>query len=434
MCGVRCACVVAREIVAFVGQAGSASWAWAMSPSPRLKRLLWEGLQVKPRDRVLAALAHREADRVPCDLGATVDTGIHHVAYRKLLEHMGKRHLIKPADETRFIDLGGGLAQVDPEVAEALKVDARGLLPGGPSTPKQANIQRAGDDEVLVDLLGAKWFRPPGGYYFDQKEGSYPLQAATTVADLEAYPWPEVASAQRLKGLRDSVKALGQDYAIIMGDPVGGVFASGFRLRGYMEFYLDLGGDHAFAGALMDKLTEVKLRYWDAILSEVGDLIDIALFEDDLGQQDRTMVSPKMYRELILPRHRQLFSFVKQKMSGSVRVMLHSDGSLYDIIPDLIEAGVDILNPIQVSAAKMDTKSLKREFGKDLVFWGAGADSQGVLGSGSADQVEEEVKRRIDDLAPGGGFVFSTIHNIQPEVPPANIVAMYETAHEYGKY
>ncbi len=184
----------------------------------------------------------------------------------------------------------------------------------------------------------------------------------------------------------------------------------------------------------MDKLTEFKIQYWDKVLDEAGGIIDVALFEDDLGQQNSTMISPKMYRELIKPHHETLISFIKNKTSKPIRIMMHSDGSIYDLIPDLIEIGVDILNPIQISAAKMDSCQLKREFGSELLFWGAGVDTQGVLAFGSVAEVKDDVKRRIDDLAPGGGFVFAAVHNIQPQVPPENIMAMRETLHEYGTY
>ena len=386
------------------------------------------------KERILATLAHREPDRVPFDLGATVDTSIHYIGYNNLLRYMGKEHLIRPKEEAAFLDIVTGISQIDKEVVDELKIDARGVIPGSYSKKWNDVAEKEGDFEVITDSLGAKWYRPPNGYYFDQKEGSYPLAEMTSAAEIEAHDWPDLGDPKRIAGLREKIEELGQDRAVLLGDPVGGIFALGFRLRGYMNFYLDLAGNPSFACSLLDKFTELKLRYWEAVLNEVGDLIDVAVFEDDLGQQDRTLVSPQMYRELVKPRHQRLFSFIKEKTAGSVKVFLHSDGSIYDVIPDLIEIGVDILNPIQVNAAKMESARLKKEFGDDLVFWGGGVDTQGVLSFGSQDEVRDEAKRRIDDLAPGGGFVFAAIHDIQPDVLPENIMAMWETVQDYGKY
>ncbi len=385
------------------------------------------------RERILTALRHREPDRIPFDLGATIDTGIHHVCYRNLLQYTGKQYLIREDEQTQFVDLATGIVQIDKEIVDELRIDARGIIPGCSLRWKE-NVNKEGDDEVIIDGLGAKWYRPPGGYYFDQKEDSYPLAAMTSEAEIEAYNWPNLADPERVRGLREKIEELGEDYAITIGDPVGGIFALGFRMRGYMNFYLDLAGNPSFACRLMDKFTELKLQYWDTVLNEVGDLVNVIVYEDDLGQQDRPLISPEMYRKLVKPRHRRIFSSIKRKISDSTYILMHSDGAIYDLLPDLIEIGVDIINPVQVSAAKMDSAKLKKEFGDEIVFWGGGVDTQKVLSFGTPDGVRDEVKRRIEDLAPGGGFVFGTIHNIQPEVPPANIIAMWETLQEYGVY
>jgi uroporphyrinogen decarboxylase len=183
--------------------------------------------------------------------------------------------------------------------------------------------------------------------------------------------------------------------------------------------------------AFLDKLLEFKIQYWDAFLSAAGDTVNVICEADDYGTQKGTLISANMYRKFMKPRQEKLFSFIKKKYN--VKVFLHSCGSVYDIIPDFIEAGVDILNPIQASAAKMDPKTLKKEFGKDIVFWG-GIDTQRVLPYGTPAEVKDEVKRIIDELAPGGGFVLASVHNITSEVPPQNIVAMAEAVREYGKY
>ena len=176
------------------------------------------------------------------------------------------------------------------------------------------------------------------------------------------------------------------------------------------------------------------MRYWERALALVGPNVMMVSEADDLASQDRCLVSRELYLKLIKPRHTRLFSFIKKEAQVPVRIFYHSCGAVAPLIPDLIESGIDILNPVQVSAAGMDTARLKKEFGKDLTFYGGGVDTQQVLPRGTPQQVRDEVKRRIDDLAPGGGFIFNTVHNIQADVPPQNIVAMWETLQEHGVY
>jgi len=179
---------------------------------------------------------------------------------------------------------------------------------------------------------------------------------------------------------------------------------------------------------------EVKMTYWARALELVGTNVMMVSEADDLASQDRCLVSPTLYRKLIKPRHTKLFAFIKRQAQAPVKIFYHSCGAIAALIPDLIESGIDVLNPVQVSAAGMDTKALKKQFGKDLTFYGGGVDTQQVLPRGTPQQVRDEVKRRLDDLAPGGGFIFNTVHNIQADVPAENIMAMWETVREYGVY
>jgi uroporphyrinogen decarboxylase len=192
---------------------------------------------------------------------------------------------------------------------------------------------------------------------------------------------------------------------------------------------MDLALDSPVGQAVLQKVLEQKLAYWDHALTEVADEIVVAAEADDLSSQNGMIMSLEMYRRHLKPLHRQLFSFIKSK-APRAKLFFHSCGSVHDLIPDLIDVGVDILNPVQVSAAKMDTAALKRQFGRDLVFWGGGVDTQRVLPFGTPQQVKDEVRRRIDDLAPGGGFVFAAVHCIQEDVPPQNIQAMWEALRE----
>lgn len=182
----------------------------------------------------------------------------------------------------------------------------------------------------------------------------------------------------------------------------------------------------------MDKLLEIKAACWERTLREVGEYADGIVEAEDFAGQDRLLMSPKTWRKLIKPRLQEFYGWLHQQTGA--KLFLHSCGAVREVIPDLIEVGVDILNPIQVSAVGMDSAELKREFGKDLVFWGGGVDTQRVLGTGSPDEVRAEVRRRLRDFMPGGGFVFATVHNIQPNVPPENLLAMFETVREYGTY
>jgi uroporphyrinogen decarboxylase len=201
-------------------------------------------------------------------------------------------------------------------------------------------------------------------------------------------------------------------------------------MRGFGEWMEDLVLDPAMAEALMEHCTGVSVEIAEFILEEVGDYIDVALFQDDLGFQDRSYMRPELYREKVKPYHRRLVEATKSKTGA--KVLMHSDGSVYSLIPDLIEIGVDALNPVQVSAKEMDAGRLKAEFGKDLSFWG-GIDTHQVLPWGTPDDVRIDVKARIDALASNGGYVVASVHNIQAEVPPENIVAMFDAALEYGQ-
>jgi uroporphyrinogen decarboxylase len=182
----------------------------------------------------------------------------------------------------------------------------------------------------------------------------------------------------------------------------------------------------------MERVLEVKLAWWGAILPELGDAVDVVGEADDLGGQTTPLFAPRTYRELVKPLHAELFAFIRARTRA--KVFFHSCGAIRELLPDLVEIGVDVLNPVQVSATGMETAALKRDFGRDLVFWGGGVDTQRILGGGSPDEVRAEVRRRVADLREGGGFVFAAVHNVQPNVPPGNLVAMWETWREEAAY
>lgn len=376
------------------------------------------------RERVLMALRHKESDCIPFDLGSTGITGIHKLAYQNLLFYLG----IKKA-EIQIFDTITQLAMVDKKLLQRLEVATRGVHPLNPSN-WSLEIQESDRYKYFRDEYGVEWSMPKeGGLYYDMTEN--PLKSAT-IEDIEGYSWPNPRDPARVAGLKEEIEKL-SDWAIVLTGPGEGLFERSLWMRGFERFYIDLIRDPPLANSLLDKLTDFRIKFWELLLDEIGDLVHVVVEADDLATQNSLMISPEIYRRYLKPQHKRVFSFIKEK-APHVYIFLHSCGAIYDLIPDLIEVGVDILNPVQVSAAKMDTKKLKKEFGDVLTFWGGGIDTQEVLPKGTPDEVKEEVKRRIDDLAPGGGFIFAAVHNIQADVPPENIIAMWEALQESGNY
>ncbi|MBU0495828.1 MAG: hypothetical protein KKA73_24950 [Chloroflexi bacterium] len=261
----------------------------------------------------------------------------------------------------------------------------------------------------------------------------HPLTGATSLAELLAHPFPDPLDAGRFAPLRAQAEAtIAQGRAVALAGPCAGIAEVYSWLRGYEEYYIDLARHPDWVGEMLDRLVAFKSAYWARALAEVGDLVDVVIEADDLGGQHAPLISPRTYRQVIQPRHRRLFAFIKAE--APVKVFYHTCGAVRRLIPDLIDAGIDILNPVQISAAGMDLVELKRDFGRDLVFWGGGVDTQGVLGTATPAEVQAHVRRNIEALAPGGGFVFAAVHDIQANVPPENIMAMWQAWHEYGRY
>ena len=390
--------------------------------------------KLTPRDRILMTLQHQEPDCIPYDLGGTSITGIHLVAYQNLLHFLGKDYLLEQDEESWYYNRLMGLAKISEVIRHELKVDTRVARLNNPSSWR-LEIKEIDGRESFTDELGCHWTSSKDGYYFDQIPGrGHPLGGSITLEDINTYPWPNSSDPARIKNVRSELEKLREaGYAVIVEAPFNGIFSLGFRMRGYTDFYGDLGSNPSMACRLMDRITDLKIDFWDMALEKIGDLIDVIVELDDLGGQDGTLVSPEMYRKLVKPRHRRLFSFIKRKAPNSY-LFLHSDGSIYDIIPDMIEVGVDILNPVQLSAARMDSAKLKKEVGDSLSFWGGGVDTQNILGKATPVDVRNEVRRRIDDLAPGGGYVFAAVHNVQADVPPENFLAMWETLQNHKRY
>ncbi len=378
-----------------------------------------------PRARVLAALEHREADRVPRDFAGTRYSSMHAEAYKRVRPAMGL-----PQAEVRIVDTTQGLAGIHEDILEKLGADV-GLINAGSPHVFSKEVTDDGEYERFVDEFGVLRARPHGGLYYEST--SSPLSGAIGVDDIEAYPWPDPVDPGRFEGMRaqaESIHALGR--ATVVGSLCAGVTEMHFRMRGYEDGYMDMALDPDLARRLMRKVTDLKLAYWERVLDEIGPDIDIAAEADDLGAQHAPLFSPGAYRDIVKPLHKEIIQLIKSR--SDAKFFLHSCGAIKELIPDLIDIGVDALNPVQVSAEGMDTAELKAEFGRDITFWGGTVDPQKTLARGTPEEVHDEAVRRIGELKPGGGFVIASIHNMQAQVPVENILAFWEAVEEAGTY
>ncbi len=381
---------------------------------------------MKSHERARLALSFHEPDRVPFDLGGTGLTTMHVDAYRNLRHYTGM-----PPVETRLMAMAEQLAVIDEDLAARLDTDFRLVMPGLPADFQYA-FRDQGAYEAYTDEWGIGWHKPKdGGYYYDMYR--HPLAGADALDAFARYPFPDPIDEQRLAGLCEQVEAaVAQGKAVVLAGPCPGIVEVYSWLRGYEEFYMDLVLNQSWAAHMLDRMVDFKCAYWERALDEVGDRVDVVIEADDLAGQHALLLSPDTYRKLIKPRHQRLFTFIKDQ--APVKVFLHSCGAVRPLIPDFIDAGIDILNPVQLGAAGMDLRALKKEFGQDLVFWGGGVDTQGILGTGRPEEVREDVRRNIEALAPGGGFVFAAVHDIQANVPPENIMAMWQAWKDFGAY
>ena len=374
-----------------------------------------------PRERVAAALAHREPDRIPIDMGSTLVTSITSAAYRPLREHLGL-----PAAEITIFEQTQQLPYLAEDILERFAVDTRTVaLP--PERAFRPALIDDGEYWAWIDAWGAKLRMPKvGGLYFDWVE--HPLREVTVEA-IRAYRWPAFEPAEELAAIRASAVALRRDtdVALVGTANLGaGIFEQACRMAGMEGFMMAMVSDRPAAERLLDGITDVLTEAAVRYLDQIGPFLDVYQYGDDVATQASWMISPDAYATLIKPRQRRLFETIRSKTEA--KLMYHGCGAVFDLVPHLIEIGVDVLNPVQVSARGMDTGRLKATYGRDIVFWGGGVDTQHVLPFGSVADVRAEVRRRIDDLAPGGGFVFAAVHNIQAFVPPENIVAAFDTA------
>ena len=392
------------------------------------------------RERILCTLNHQEPDKMAIDFGGMRSTGITAVAYNRLRKYLGL-----PIENTRVYDIMQQLAEPELDILERFGGDVVQLhrlcpafdipidrwkpstLPDGspclmperfnPVQLPDGSLEIRDDDRVIARM-------PAGGYWFDQVY--HPLANAGSEKDIDAHDFGEISPVE-MDYLRKESKRLYEetDYAILC-EFGGNLLEGGHGDFGYQRFMELLVMQPELIEYYLDKLVESHLKNLQKYIEAVGDRVQIIQFGDDLGTQEALQISPAMYRKIFKPRHEKLFRYAKEHSNAAV--FLHSCGAIYDVIPDLIEIGVDVLNPVQISSPNMQPEKLKKEFGDKLTFWGGGCDTQSVLPYASIEKIKQHVAENIRIFSRGGGFVFNQVHNIQQDIAPERVVAMYETA------
>jgi len=364
------------------------------------------------RDRVMLALNHKQPDREPMDLGSFTFSSINKKVYDDL------KNIIGIKEETLLTNRFIQSAYVNFEVLKYLETDFRPIY----FSPRENSIDIESSSSTYIDNWGVERFMPEHGYYYDQKD--YPLAGDISADTLKKYPWPDPDDPAMYRGMRERAEKIKEEneYAITFNPGIIFVHWSQF-LRGYEDWNMDILADQELFGYLCDCVLEYSLEICSRGLDEVGDLIDVIGMSDDFATQTGMLISPDLYRKMIKPRHKRYFDMIRSKTNA--KLLFHSCGAIESIIGDLIDIGVDIINPVQVSANNMDPTKLKRNYGKDICFWG-GIDTQNILPYGSPVEVKKEVRRIIDILGEDGGYVLNSVHTIQPDVPVQNVIAMYE--------
>lgn len=415
-------------------------------------------MAMSSRERILAAVNHQQPDRVPIDLGATPSSGISSVAYQNLINHLEMDHL-----PNHVYDVIQEVTQVPMELLDRLNVDVIDigrffnasddywkpleLISGYPGQyPKWFNPEKQADGAWLAAGPSGEYIgkMPSGATFFDQLIfpyiDGYPDHFNRIDTDMSRViwggfgfpPYDRMNEKDFWKNLRETVvsERTKTDKAFLIG--VGcNLFEWGTFLRRNDNFMMDLYMEPENVHRLLDKLLEMHLDFQSKICHAVGDVVDIIKFGDDLGMNTGPFIPNEIYNEFFKPRHKQMCDFVHA--NSSAHTMLHCCGGIYELIPELIEAGFEVLNPVQINAINMEPERLKNEFGSELTFWGGACNSQGILNMASPQQVKDHVRHNLEVFSKDGGYVFNSVHNIMPDVPPENIVAMFEAVQEFSK-
>jgi uroporphyrinogen decarboxylase len=367
------------------------------------------------RRRTLAGLGHEQADRIPMTMGGP-SCSLHRDAHRNLLAHLG----LTPEREAPVVDRILQIVEPDPQILRHFDVDLLWLL------PHESDAQWSDDRQSCVDDFGRTFVA--GGGFFNQ--ASHPLREGS-MEELRAYRFPNL-SAGRVAGLRPKAERLyAEGYGLGVDGPWG-IYETSSSLRGTEDYLVDLALDPDYARAVAERvLEEHHIPFYTLLLEQAAPYAQVVGVSDDLGSQQGLLFSPQTFRSIFKPLLRRLIDHIHSL--AEVRVYMHSDGAIYDLIPDLIEAGVEGLNPVQYTARGMDLGRLKREFGRDLGFFGGTLENE-LLSFNTPDAIRRKVQENVATLAPGGGFLFASVHNIGPEVPPENVAALFEAGLEFGHY
>jgi uroporphyrinogen decarboxylase len=377
-------------------------------------------------ERILICLDHESPDRIPFDLGSSFTTGITKNACIALARALGQ-----PVENPPLYDVIQQLAVVDESILEQLGVDVRGLIPN--VVRKDPELLDQDGVQVFEDEWGVTWNRPPESLYFTAVSSR--LSGPLTCQDIDSFAWPDPTDPRLFAGLTAQARSWHEKgYAIILESLCAGIFEMGCRVRGTEQFLMDLVLEPELAGILMDKLVDIKIRFYQAAAQQIGPYVQFIREGDDVAGQESLLISPQIYRDSIKPRHQRLIAAQKASFPKPFFGWLHTDGAIYDLLPDLIDIGIDILNPLQLTAKGMDAQKIKAEYGQSLSFWGGGVNTQQILPHGTPEEVKKDVTQRIQSLKAEGGFVFGTVHNIQDDVPVENLLAMLEAFEQNRQY
>jgi len=379
------------------------------------------------RQRVLKALNHQVPDRVPIDLGG-FQTGIHKRAYVELLDFLNIE------SEITILDPVQQLAKPCEEVLERFRVDIRYICAHGPDDFKGGIEQNNRDGKLWHDLkdeFGVVWSMPDEQQLY--MDISHHLLANATISDLDDFPFPNGGDPTRFSGVREQALQMRKETPYAISTGIGGVvYETCWYMRGLERWYMDMIENPAFCEVLLDRMLKFWLDYYNGFMAEVGDIIDVVMIGDDLAGQNGPLFSPDFYRNIVKPRQKKLVQHIKSLTKA--KIWYHTCGSCFEYIPDLIDNGIDILNPVQIGLVNMEPKKLKEKFGKKLVFWGGAIDAQHILPFAKPKEIREHIRWNIEIFKPDGGYVFNNVHNIQVGVPAENIVALFDAAYDFGFY
>ena len=379
------------------------------------------------RGRVLTALNHEEADRVPIDLGG-FQTGIHRVAYQQLIDYLGYDEMLEIRDPVQQIVVPSE------RVLELFHVDVRYVTAHGPDGFQggiEQNVRNGRLWHDLKDEFGVVWSMPDDQMlYMDITH--HPL-ASATLQDVAEYPFPNGGDPSRFSGVREKALEIRKHTPYALSSGICGVtYETCWYMRGLEQWFIDMKRNPDMCEAIIDRTSQFWVDWMMGFLAEVGDLLDVIMIGDDLAGQQGPLFSPAFYRRVVRPRQQRVIDSIRARTKA--KIWYHTCGNCVEYIPDLIEMGIHALNPVQISAPGMDPALLKQRFGREITFWGGAIDSQHTLPFATPEEVREEVRKNLEILKPGGGYVFNNVHNIQAGVPPENIVALFEAGYEYGFY